>query len=104
MASGTNQPFGQSGIVTLAASTTSAGAALPASNDTILVSNPTTSLAWIALGGGVTPPTAVAGAGYPVLPGQRRLIASGTTVTQVAAILATGTGSVIVEVGTGSAT
>jgi hypothetical protein len=104
MASGTNQPFGQSGIVTIAASTTSAGAALPAGGDSLLVSNPTASLGWVALGGGITPPTAVAGVGYPVLPGQKRLIASAPTVTQVAAILATGSGSIIVEVGTGSAT
>jgi hypothetical protein len=103
VSSGSVPPFAQSGVVSLAVSTTSTGAALPGSGDTVLVTNATASLAWVTLGGGAAPPTAVAGAGYPVLPGGRRLIAAAQAVTQVAAVLASGTGQIIVEIGTGSA-
>ncbi len=103
MSTGTNPPFSQAGIVTLAASTTSAGAALPAAGDTLLVTNPTTALAWLVVGSGSSAPTAAAGTGYPVLPGQRRFIGVNSLISQVAVILSAGTGSVYVEIGTGSA-
>ena len=104
MSTGSVSAFAQAGIVTLAASTTSAGAALAGTGDTVLVSNPTAAVAWVALGGGSSPPTAVIGIGYPVLSGARRLIASAATATQAAVILTTGTGSVYIETGSGSAT
>ena len=104
MSTGSISAFAQSGVVTLAASTTSAGAALAGTGDTVLVSNPAAAVAWVALSGGSGPPTAVVGTGYPVLPGARRLIASAMTVTQAAVILTTGTGNVYVETGSGSAT
>jgi hypothetical protein len=102
LSSGSNPPFSQSGVATIAASTTSASALLPAAGDVLVVSNPTAAVAWIAVGGGVTPGTAVAGAGYPVLPAGRRIIGIGSLVTWVAAVLSTGSGAVYVETGTGS--
>jgi hypothetical protein len=68
----------------------------------VVVTNPTTSMVWIALGGGTTPPTAVTGAGIPVLPSSQRIM-SAAGATQVAVLLAAGTGTVYVEIGTGSA-
>jgi len=91
------------GIVAIAASTTSAGAALPPGGDTVIVTNPTAALAWVTLAGGTTVPTAAAGTGYPVLPGQRRVIGGNSLITQVAAILGSGSGTIYVETGTGSA-
>jgi hypothetical protein len=104
VSTGLVSPFVQGGIVTIAASTTSAAASLPAPGDTLAVTNPTTALAWISLGGSGSAPSATPGSGYPVLPGARRLIGSGTLVTQVAAVLSSGSGSIYVEVGTGSTT
>lgn len=69
MALGSNAAFRQFGIVTLTVSTTSTGTALPPGGDTLVITNPNTALAWIAVGPGSTPPTAVAGSGIPVLPG-----------------------------------
>jgi hypothetical protein len=102
MSVGQNPPFFAAGIVAISASTTSSGAALPPGGDTVVITNPTAALAWIALGGGATPPTAVAGACIPVLRGSRRIM-SAQGATQVAAVLASGTGSLYAEVGTGSA-
>jgi hypothetical protein len=102
MSVGQNPPFAPSGIMSLAASTTSVGAALPSLGETLVVTNPTVSLAWVAVGAGTTPPTAVAGACIPVLPGQRRIIGA-PGATQVSAVLTTGTGTIYVETGKGSA-
>jgi hypothetical protein len=101
MALGSTAAFRQFAIVTLTASTTSTGTALPPGGDTLVVTNPNTALAWIAVGPGNTPPTAVVGSGVPVLPGQRRIFAA-TGVTQVSAVMSTGAGSIYVETGTGN--
>lgn len=103
MSSGSNPPFVQSGVVTIAASTTSAAAPLPGGGDgTLVVTNNATGLAWITVGAGAAG-AAIAGTGYPVLPGTHRIIGGGAVATWVAAILTTGLGPVYVETGTGSA-
>ncbi len=101
MSLGGNPPFSQAGVVTLAGSTTSTAGAIPPGGDTLVVTNPNTGLAWIAVGVGSV--TAAPGAGYPVLPGQRRVIGIGPLCNAVAVLLASGSGPVYVEIGTGSA-
>jgi hypothetical protein len=102
VSSGTNPAFSQTGLVTIAASTTTANATLPTGGDTLVVTNPTAALAWVAVGGG-TPGAAVAGVGYPILPGAVRAIGAGVFASWIAVILNTGAGSIYVETGTGSA-
>ena len=104
MALGQNPAFAGAGITTVAASTTSAGAALAGAGDTAVVTNTSAALAWVAFGGGSSPPLAVAGACTPVLAGGQRVVGCGALATQVAVVLATGSGAVYVERGTGSAT
>lgn len=102
MSIGQNPPFAQEAIVALSASTTSTGAAIPPGGDTLVVTNPTPVLAWVAIGSGAVPPVAVPGACIPILPGQRRIIGA-PGVSQASAILTTGTGSIYIETGTGVA-
>jgi hypothetical protein len=99
---GVNPPFSQAGIVTLAGSIVSTAAGIPLGGDTLVVTNPNTGLAWIAVGVGSV--TAAPGAGYPVLPGQRRVIGLGPLCNAVAVLLASGSGPIYVETGMGSAT
>jgi hypothetical protein len=101
MASGTNPPFYTVAVISIVASTTSTSAAIPSGGETLIVTNPTTATAFVAVGSG-SALTAVAGAFIPVLPNSRRIIAA-PGATAVAVVLSGGTGTVFVEVGQGSA-
>jgi hypothetical protein len=88
-----SQAFASDGAATLAASTTSASVALPASTGTaIVILNQTASLAFCQFGmAGV-----VASAASPIVvpPGQRVILEVGPVVTTIAAILVSGTGAI----------
>lgn len=103
MALGQNPAFTGGGITVVAASTTSAGVPLAGAGDTAVVTNTSAALAWVVFGGGSSAPVAVSGACTPVLPGAQRVVGCGALSTQMAVVLATGTGAVYVERGTGSA-
>jgi hypothetical protein len=92
--------FTQHGITNIAAGTTSVAATLNGVGDTAVVTNQSTGLAWVSFGASAQ--TAVAGQGYPVVAGGQRLIGIGGLVTQAAAILATGSATVTIEVGHGA--
>jgi hypothetical protein len=55
----------------------------------VLITNATSSLAFVAIGAAVS-----AGGGLPVLPGAQILIGAGPYASQIAVILATGSGAV----------
>lgn len=89
MATGSVSPIYPRGTVAIAASTTAATAALPKPGDTVLITNSTSSLAFVAIGAAVS-----AGAGLPVLPGAQILLGAGPYATQIAAILEAGSGTI----------
>lgn len=93
-------PFQPVGTVTIAASTTSASSTLPPGGDAVLVTNSTTSVAFVRLD--ASAPTATA-ADTPVLPGSARLLSAPSLISSVAVILASGSGSVFVTRGSGTA-
>lgn len=94
MSIGSIPPISPLGTVTLAGSTTSTAAQLPAAGDTVLIYNASAATAFVALGAaGGTPVAAVAG-GFPVPAGGSRILSAGPQVGSVAVVLASGTGSV----------
>jgi hypothetical protein len=99
MSTGSTQPFNAAGTVTLAGTTTSVSAGIPA-GDSVLVYNGAATVAFVAFGNGAA--TATAAAGVPIPPGGSRLLYIGPNVNFVAAILASGTGNVYVSYGSGT--
>jgi hypothetical protein len=97
MATGLVQPFEPIGVVTVAASTTSALATI-APADSVLVFNASAATAFV-----VTGVVATAASGVPIPAGGRQLFSAGPYVTQMAVILASGTGSVYFTSGNGTA-
>jgi hypothetical protein len=97
MSTGTIQPFEPIATATIAASTSSAAAALPAS-DSILVFNSTGVTAFVTVGA-----TTATSAGTPVPPGARQLFAGGPYVTSAAVVLGSGSGNVYFTAGQGTA-
>lgn len=83
MATGSVSPIYPRGTVAIAASDVSTAATLPSPGDTVLITNATSSLAFVALG-----PIASA-ANLPVLAGDQILIGAGVYASQIAVILAT---------------
>lgn len=103
MALGQNPAFTLAGVAVVNAGTVSAGAALVGAGDTAVVTNAGTSIAWVAFGGGASPPVAAVGSGYAVPAGGQRVVGCGTLATQVGIVLTSGTGAVYVERGSGAA-
>ncbi len=103
MALGQNPAFVLAGVAVINAGTVSAGVALVGSGDTAVVTNASTALAWVAFGGGASPPVATPGTGYAVPAGAQRVVGCGTLATQVGVVLASGAGAVYVERGSGAA-
>lgn len=100
MAIGSIQPFRPAGTVNLVAETSSASVALAGSGETVVVTNTTTALAYVRFGADRS--VAATATDMPVLPGTRVMLASNRLITYAAAILASGSGSVLFTVGDGS--
>ena len=100
MSIGSSQPFRPAGTVAIAAGATSSSAVLPAGGDTALVSNGTTSLAFVRFG--ADPSVSATTADTPVLPNGRLLLGINALITNVAVVLGTGSGTVYVTRGDGS--
>lgn len=102
---GTNPPFAQWSLASVTAGTLSVPFNLASGGESALVTNASSSLAWVTLGtasaGGTL--TAVPGAGYPVLANSQRVVAASPFVNAGAVILSAGSGTVIVEIGAGAA-
>lgn len=93
------EAFQPSATVTVAASTTSASAALAGAGDTAVVYNPTTGIAFVTFSTGTVTAT---NAGYPVPPGATRIVKVGRLVSSVGVILSTSSGNVYVTLGSGA--
>lgn len=89
MATGSVSPIYPRGTTAIAASATATSAPLPNPGDTVLITNATGSLAFVAVGASVA-----AGAGLPVPPGAQVLMGAGPYASQIAVILAAGSGTV----------
>ncbi len=101
MSTGSVAPFALAGSVTIAATTTATTAACPPAGDVVVITNLASSAAYVSL----SQPAAVGGVNCAVvLPGQKRIMAINIYVDAVSAVLVSGSGSVVFEVGTGAVT
>jgi hypothetical protein len=96
---GSVSPFQAANVISISASTTSASAALPPGGDEVLITNACADYVFIAFSGVATsaPPCSVIPAG------QRRLFSAPPTVTTISVLANSGTGTVFVERGSGTA-
>ncbi len=95
-------PFLPVATVTIAASTVSANVQLAGSGASLLITNPTASLAYVRFG--ADPAVQAAATDMPVLPNSKILIQCGILVSYCAAILAIGSGTMLITRGHGSNT
>jgi hypothetical protein len=97
---GSANPFQPAATVTVAASTVSANGQLVSGGDSVLITNPTSSLVYVRFG---SDPTVQATTGdTPVLPNSKILLRCGPLVSYFATILASGSGSIMFTRGDGS--
>lgn len=100
MATGSIKPFVASSTASVSGTTTSSTVALPTGGDSVVVTNTATSVAYVRFGSNAAV-TATA-ADMPVLPNSRVLLALNPLISYAAAVLTTGTGSVLFTRGDGS--
>jgi hypothetical protein len=97
---GTTSPFRPTGTVALAASANSANTVLAGGGDTVVVTNPTTALAYVRFG--ADPSVAASSADMPVLPNSRIILAVNSLIAYAAGILAGGNGTLLFTRGDGT--
>jgi hypothetical protein len=100
MASGSISPFNPETTVSIAATTSSAMVAIPGTGPTILVYNAAAAIGFLRLGTGTLTASAT---DFPVPSGAQMLLSVSPAVTAAAAILSSGSGTIYVTRGTGSA-
>ena len=100
MAIGSITPFRPTGTASLNVSTSSSAVALTGGGDTVVVTNATTSLAYVRFGSG--PSISATSVDMPVLPNSRVMLAVNSLVTHAAAVLVSGTGTALFTRGDGS--
>ena len=100
MAIGSTQPFRPAGTVSLAAGTGSGNVALAGGGESVVVTNTAAALAYVRFG--ADPSVAATAADMPVLPGARVMLAANPLITYAAAVLVSGSGSVLFTRGDGS--
>jgi hypothetical protein len=102
LSSGSIAPFQPAVTVSIAASTTSANAPVSGAGEAMLITNTTTSLAYVSFGADAT--LSASNAATPVLPASHILLRCGPLVSYCAVVLASGTGTVIFTRGDGAST
>src|ERR1700688_3540868 len=100
MAVGSITPFRPTGTVTLSAGTSSASVTLAGGGDTVVVTNTTSSLAFV--GFGADPSVTASASDMPVMPGAKVMLSVNGLVSHAAALLASGSGAVLFTRGDGS--
>jgi hypothetical protein len=100
MAIGSVTPFRPTGTVSLSAGTTSAAVALTGGGETVVVTNTSASLVYVAFGASSS--VSATTSGMPVLPNTKAILLVNDLVTYAAAILASGNGTVLFTRGDGS--
>ena len=100
MSTGAINPFQPTATVTLASSTVSANVQLAKGGESLLITNTTSSLAFVRFGSDAT--VQATSSDTPILPNSKMLLACGHFVSYCAAILGSGSGSVMFTRGDGS--
>jgi hypothetical protein len=100
MASGSMSPFRPTGTVGLSASVASAPVQLVGGGDSVVVTNMSSSLAYVRFGSDMT--VTATSSDMPILPSSRVLLCINSLITAAAAALVQGTGTVLFTRGDGS--
>jgi hypothetical protein len=100
MAIGSITPFRPTGTVSLAANTSSATVQLAGGGDTVVVTNPTTSLAYVRFG--ADPSVSASPVDMPVMANSKVMLSVNGLISHAAATLAAGSGSILFTRGDGS--
>jgi hypothetical protein len=100
MAIGAITPFRPTGTVSLAANTSSATVQLAGGGDTVVVTNPTTSLAYVRFG--ADPSVSASPVDMPVMANSKVMLSVNGLISHAAATLAAGSGSILFTRGDGS--
>ena len=100
MPTGSISPFQALATVTLQSTTASSNGPLPAGGESVLVTNATSSLAYVNLGSDSS--VQATSGNLPVLPNSKVLLRAAQPVSYCAAVLSTGTGPVLFTRGHGS--
>ena len=99
MSVGTTSPFRPTGTATLGATTTSAGVQLAGGGDTVVVTNIAATTAYVRFGGDAS--VSASTADMPVLPNSRVILSINSLIVYAAALLGSGSGSVLFTRGDG---
>jgi hypothetical protein len=100
MASGSLSPFRPTGTTGLLAGVASMPVQLVGGGDSVVVTNTSSSLAYIRFGSDMT--VTATSSDMPILPSSRVLLCVNSLITSAAALLALGTGTVLFTRGDGS--
>lgn len=100
MAIGATSAFRPTGTVAMSTGTTSTNVPLTGGGKSVVVTNPTTNLAYVRFGSDAT--VAASSADMPVLPASRVLLSVNSLISYAAAVLNAGTGSILFTRGDGS--
>jgi hypothetical protein len=100
MATGSVTPFRPTGTVSVSAGTTSASVPLVGGGDSIVITNISTSLAYVRFG--ADPSVTASAVDMPVLPNSHVMLAVNSLITYGAAVLASGSGAILFSRGDGS--
>jgi hypothetical protein len=97
---GSVSPFRPTGTVSIAAGAASANIPLAGGGDTVVVTNPSTALAYIRFGS--DPTVAASTIDMPVLPNTRLILSVNSLITYAAAVMPSGSGNIMFSRGDGS--
>ena len=100
MTLGSTSPFRPTGTTGVAAGTTSTNITLAGGGDSIVITNTTASLAYIRFGSDLT--VTASASDMPVLPNSRAMLSINSLITTAAALLISGSGTVLFTRGDGS--
>jgi hypothetical protein len=100
MAIGSITPFRPTGTVSLSAGTTSATVLLTGGGDSVVVTNPSGSLAYVRFG--ADPSVSASPVDMPVMANSKVMLSVNGLVSHAAAVLAAGSGSILFTRGDGS--
>ena len=90
-------PFRSAQTIMITASTTAVSGSFTAKGPAVVVTNPTSYIAFVDLTG-----NAATTSSFPVLPGQKVLLSGGTTTPSISVIFPTGSGNVYASIGNGT--
>jgi len=100
MAMGANSAFRPTGTVSLNVGTTSANVLLAGGGESVVVTNPTSYLAYVRFGSDAT--VVASASDMPILAGSRAILSVNSLISYAAALLTSGSGNVLITRGDGS--